>query len=567
MPSGPSTPTRGSNSNIQGLLTPPNSQSKGSLGRTISNARHSHPISPRNVNVQYITISSEDDGGSDESDQPTPERISETIVVAPHHPPQPSSDKHGSLQSTPGRKTFSWDKVHFEGLYLLRTTFRGPWQYTTKVFSELFERHIHQQGLNKGPNTTALQVCWSKRGSGNPSLWKEVMQEIEDDPYAFDLLKLEIEYIVHDHTPMLRGVHRLRAASKPKITYNEVPRDKAHPPLPSVLFRSYYDKSQGRNSSQGFTASHFEGVEELPLPPVHSHPDLLKVIRMHMNIEHFKSPLISTSGSLARTIRLALRQKRKTTNPESCRISFIDTEVFSVGDRVFHAMPYKLELERKRRAFDKDKYRYKGSNEYLVWAGIPQNAIIRDVSLDELLRFCDGDLVLSRSLDMDMGARISWENLRRRFRGNGILLSPDLVAAIARLLSFLGLGVSGRPAMIARLVSEVVLGWCIVLEEQSPEAWIADAMVFAVTMVDLEDKQSMVPDEGLEELCGAFLDGLRTSVRHWWSHFENNSIEVDRMERQVAKLGLLPPITSRREQGRGDGVVPDVVETEEQEDI
>lgn len=303
-----------------------------------------------------------------------------------------------------------------------------------------------------------------------------------------------------------------------------------------VLFRSYNDSSQGTNSSQEFIASKFQDHDVLPLPLAHSDHGLFAEIRKHITQDkEYESRLISTCSCLIRTMRRAIKGSQKVEDIESCRISIIDSQMIGQNDSVFYARPYRDFFRRE----GKFPYRYTGWEEYLVWGSIPGHAILADIPLQELLESCDQDPVLSRVLDRNIASRTTIL-LVKDLKEKQVPLSPELIAAIAQLISFLGLQVTSPPAIIAKLVCEIVHGWCFVLPTQSITAWIADATIFTRAFIASQGFV-IVDDEDscFRGICEAFLAGGRTSTKKWAAHLEIRQDQANKIISKAIQVGLL----------------------------
>lgn len=476
---------------------------------------------------------------------PSPDPDDGTIVVA--IPTQQSdglqSEKIRVLKDHPnperrGRKAlcFRYREEHHLTLYLLRTTFKGSWDQTTRIFNKIFEQDITEYGLHRGPLRTALMTQFTSRHNIQRALWQTFRKEVKSNRRAFKDIKNRIETTLSTNNITIKA---LRPKKKARRTC--IKREEAHPPLPVVLFRAYNDASQGSNSAEGFVASYFEDHDGIPLPPDYSDHDLENTIRKHLSRhEDLKSPFISTSSCLIKVMRRAIKASEKAQNLDSCRISIIDTHKVQAGqgDSIFYARPYRDPF-RTRGLFP---WRYSAEEEYLVWGGIPRTAMIADLSLQGLLSFIAEDPVLSHAFETDVSAGEGVKEMRRTLKTKQIPLSSELVAGIARLIASLCMEIDTSPAIIAKLVCEVIHGWCIVLPVQPADSWLAEAAVFAHSFIDSQDCVVVGHEEKyFPDISEAFLAGARTSTKSWIAHIELNQGQAEAQEivDRAVRVGLL----------------------------
>ncbi|CAD0106242.1 unnamed protein product [Aureobasidium uvarum] len=490
-------------------------------------------------NISYESQSTESvDSTVTDTSSPSSTPDTDTIVVAPVQQSESQQlTARRALGSQPqrrgcGNSYFKYREEHHITLYLLRTTIKGSWNQTTRCFNVIYQEDIANYGLERGLLPTALKSQFAFRRTSQRSLWETFLKQIKDDSCAFGEIKNRIETTLPtDATPD----KALR--SKKKTRRFGITREDAHPPLPVVLFRAYNDASQGSNSSEGFVASYFEGHDSLPPPPNYSNYDLENTIRKHISQhQDFKSPLISTGSCLVKLMRRAMKASARANDLKSCRIGIIDTQKVAQDDGIFYARPYRDLFRSIKKLFP---WRYSAEEEYLVWGSIPKAAILADLSLQDLLSFIAEDFVLSHAFDTDISSgRV--EQMCRTLKCKKTLLSSELTAGIACLVAFLGMEINTLPAIIAKLVCEVLHGWFIVLPVQSREAWLAEAAVFAHNFVDSQECVVVGHEEmHFTAICQAFLAGARTSLKSWAAH-----IEIDQNRAQVAidraiKVGLL----------------------------
>ncbi|KEQ95871.1 hypothetical protein AUEXF2481DRAFT_694179 [Aureobasidium subglaciale EXF-2481] len=219
----------------------------------------------------------------------------------------------------------------------------------------------------------------------------------------------------------------------------------------------------------------------------------------------------------------------------SCRLSIIDTQKIGPSSSISYARPYRDWFQYKKEF----PWRYSVEEEHLAWAEISVSAVMTEVSLEDLQSFMVEDSVLSSAFNTDVSSGDIVE-VCRALKAKRTALSSELVAAIARLIAFLGMELHTSPAIIAKLVCEVTHDWYVVLPVQSAEAWFAEAAVFAHSFVASQDCL-MITDEVkyFPNICQAFLAGARTSLKDWTQHTEISQVEAYRTINRAIRVGPL----------------------------
>lgn len=328
-----------------------------------------------------------------------------------------------------------------------------------------------------------------------------------------------------------------RAVSKfavPGYRCQPVSKEQAHPPLPALLYRTYSEKNTiGINGPRGFVAGCFQSNNDnLPPPPRHDDPRMMADVENHLNRNRFSSPFISVAADLFWVVRLAIRYALE--GAKHVRISLINAEAIG-ADRAYFVPPYHEQLFNKR-AFTNGAQRYRGTQERLVWAEIPPRAIVLDLSLREVYEHVSANAVMASAIQLDYIGRkgVSVANIRRQLKQAPCVMGLELAAGIARLLLSFGIGATHTPApMIAKLVSDIVRGWEITLQKDSPARWKRLAAAFAYALTDVERE---VDDARLGALETAFLCGLRSGLgKPNWQYSPELTGEL---QRKAARLGL-----------------------------
>ncbi|KAG9966929.1 hypothetical protein KCU61_g110, partial [Aureobasidium melanogenum] len=164
--------------------------------------------------------------------------------------------------------------------------------------------------------------------------------------------------------------------------------------------------------------------------------------------------------------------------------------------------------------------------------------ISANTKISSLSSFIAEDPVLSHAFDTDVSLG-KVEEMCRTLKGKQTPLSSELVAGIARLIASLGMEINTLPAIIAKLVCEVIYGWFVVLPVQSADAWLAEAAVFAHSFIDSQDCVVVGYEEKyFAAISEAFLAGARTSTKSWIAHIELNRDHAQDMIDRAVRVGL-----------------------------
>ena len=284
----------------------------------------------------------------------------------------------------------------------------------------------------------------------------------------------------------------------------------AHPTQDGLLFRYWHCGSQGLNSARtGFTAGRFRFTNTtVPGPPSHKH--LYPDIENHIDRRPVDSPFISTCSSLAWLIRTALREEHA--GHRDIKISVIDAAKLK-HHHVFHALPFHNELK-KQHVFTEGAWRYGGTSELMVWHRIKPEAIIRTISLKDLLHVVHANPALERIVGVDlMKAKIkSMDALQREFKDRELLLlAPGIIEAMATLCHTLGLTIASSTDNLRHVVSDVVQGWKLRTTRKTDVEW-SDAATRFATAFCIAVSVSLPTHNEQEKLRSSFLYGVQMGL-------------------------------------------------------
>ncbi|KAK6511733.1 hypothetical protein TWF481_000639 [Arthrobotrys musiformis] len=180
----------------------------------------------------------------------------------------------------------------------------------------------------------------------------------------------------HDHGERARRRQRIRGTTQPLS--------------PSLLYRAYNPSSHGKNGTRGFLAGTFiNETSPIPIVPGFKLPAYDCSLADHITGEIMEhgSYFISTTPSLLWALHKASRMGG------SSRISIIDRS--KIRQPVQHVAEIKSRLKSKGLL---EKVRYSGKLEYVVYAAIGAEAIIKDFSLDSFRAMVDTDNQIQKVL-------------------------------------------------------------------------------------------------------------------------------------------------------------------------
>ncbi|KAI6906315.1 hypothetical protein KC318_g8114 [Hortaea werneckii] len=321
----------------------------------------------------------------------------------------------------------------------------------------------------------------------------------------------------------------------------------AHNPPSRLLFR-YFDNStsylgaraNGALEGRGFHATGFSFNNcRLPKPPASVSDRLFADIENHINRNHVASPFISTTDNLIWLLsRIALRELYN--GKLNGYISIIDSEALT-REAIYHPKTWHGRLKAAY-VFTEGAWHYTGRSEYLVWAQIPQHAVVNTFSVRRLVELVDGISGLRISLRFDKISRRmrSLENfILPELRKDEFELTAETIIGFGKLCAFLGLG---DPGHVQSLVTSLVFGWCFQIRAQTPETWAKDAALFAEALMTGSDK-AVFRLEYVEQMKLAYLFGVREGHKGTLNMLHEPARErnVNRMERTAAEIGLASP--------------------------
>ncbi|KAI4738157.1 hypothetical protein E4T50_11373 [Aureobasidium sp. EXF-12298] len=204
-------------------------------------------------------------------------------------------------------------------------------------------------------------------------------------------------------------------------------------------------------------------------------------------------------------------------------------------EKGFHVKPYHLRFKDEV-LFYNGKYRNPSSHEYAVWATIPRPAIIYDFAFADLERHLVSNPYMASVFRIDeMKTRKGNTNILQNFGKDKVDLTLATIEGIARLMPQFGISVTSPAPVIARLISEIVRSFKIVLPNTTPTQWDILGGAFAFALSHYGEK-THVAETYLVQAKEAFLSGVRTGLGEMNWHLD--PIKQAKMIKKGLSLGL-----------------------------
>ncbi|KEQ61389.1 uncharacterized protein M437DRAFT_52219, partial [Aureobasidium melanogenum CBS 110374] len=468
--------------------------------------------------------------------------------------------RRSSTSSKPASPKFTWKEHHRKTLLVCRQR-KLLGKDISKVFNLLYREDCILAGYEDGISQRTLESQWQDHRKVGNKTWQKVLacsdEELESSRREIDELtdqspdhpslssesglpqeqirrravstfKTRSTVSRNDKFPIYDKETRTRIVdgecvplAKATDKYLVVPRrirpEEAHSPVPGLLFRTYDDDTQGvRGPKAGGELAgkfvHLTCPAPEPLPCGNS--CLFTTIVNHINYVKTPSEVISTTSNLFFAMT---RAAKSTANP---RIKVICSS-FIPKEAIYHARPYHWRIKGKRWFFA-GKWNNSTYHEYLIWAKIPQTAVLCDFSFAELERHSIGNPSMQQVLRINsLRSGDGNTNLTNQFKKENLILSFPMVEGLAKFLRHFSIDVRTPYTIIARLVSETMRGFVIGLPETTALRWnmLAEAFTFALTA---HEPMTNVSEETLYGVKEAFKLGLCTSLGDINWHLDAN---------------------------------------------
>ncbi|KAI7267429.1 hypothetical protein KC343_g6159 [Hortaea werneckii] len=351
--------------------------------------------------------------------------------------------------------------------------------------------------------------------------------------------------LVRSNGPVVLLSPEKHANAQQKLT--PVLPQEAHSPPGRLLFRYFNNstshlgaKANGVFEGRGFRATSFSFNNcRLPDPPASVSDRLFTDIENHINRNQVASPFISTADNLIWLLsRIALRElyNGKLTG----YISIIKSQDLS-PEAIYHPKTYHGRLKAAY-VFTEGAWHYTGRSEYLVWAEIPQHAVVNTFSVRRLVELVDGTPGLRIALRFDKISRRmrSLEKfILKELQKDEFELTEETIVGFGKLCAFFGLS---DPCHVQSLITSLVFGWCFQIRAQTPEMWAKDATLFTEAFISASEK-AILRLKYIEQIKLAYLFGVREGQKSTFNllHEPNREQNVNRLERVAAAIGLASP--------------------------
>jgi hypothetical protein len=125
----------------------------------------------------------------------------------------------------------------------------------------------------------------------------------------------------------------------------------------------------------------------------------------------------------------------------------------------------------------------------LVWDQIPAAAIVKSISISDLIAFANSGPTLSAVLRLKK-LKVGTVKVAKDLKEDKIAINSDVAQAIAQIAMFLGFDHKSSLEAPTYAVSEIVQGWCLVANQTSQEKVGAFVQVFVQRSndyVEIED--------------------------------------------------------------------------------
>lgn len=507
--------------------------------------------------------------------QPTPRNQRRRLASQSAKNDRGSTHKVGAV---PGQ--IQWTQKHIRGLYLLQSKIcQGDWQATVKAFNHYFEADLREWGLPNGADKRRLQSQYGEhRKARLPRVWQEAlssppsreMEELAADLESIASRVRQLGAADPSGTQLIRtmttprstrttrepqnladrkrkglGPSPLVTPSSPAFAFKIPDEAEAQGNIPTVFYRVYHDDSQGRNGPDGFISGLFKHMHGggFPPPPPFSDPRVLYDVLYHMDRKEIPSPFISVSITLNWVIRMALQAMKD--GRQNVRVAVVDATIAAKGKAAFYAKAYHKSLctTDAAKPFRGLNWMYSGSHEYLIWANIPPEAILSDFPISELSGLAATTPALTDFLKLDI-LGVTGHNLRSTImpylKEQNVQMTPARVAGIAKLAVFLG--VFSVPAQVAKVVGDIIQGWCLHPGVRDQQEWRKVSAFFADVLLANAPSSTVNKLAVMDAFERGVISGLADNAN--WTRKPKEIVTV---KNRAAAIGLhMEPTTRNR---------------------
>ncbi|KAK5009488.1 hypothetical protein LTR28_000804 [Elasticomyces elasticus] len=504
--------------------------------------------------------------------------------IATSNPIDKYTDFTSAIQSTPRARNVrnSWTVEQRTILCLLRRFTGNDWDDVTKVFNRHFQTELRVsplraqyyelcgQKINEGWRAVFLESASSDGGAR----WESELAELRHTAKAIGIelafnggvgVSVTATVAVGRPTPEKRTSDQAKLGTKsspkpkkvksltdvlslapPTIPERLLPTEEGRrnsAPKHGLLYRFYDENSHGFNSPTGFRAGAFANMKgTLPRPLSITEPYLTSpCAENHLNVNDSPSPFISVTNSLVWIIRQMRKSRGQETNP---RFAVIDAAIVAEDDGIYHVPLFHKGLCFQK-VFDNGAWRCHGTHDWLVWAHIPQRAILHTVDMKDLLGLVAADrsvrdLVRLQSLT----SRDSFPvKILPAMKAYPVYVLPRSIVAIAKLALLFGCTADSAPEHIAKLVEHIVNGWNLYADANTYHGWQQVGYDFAHQLLRLEAAPPTARparSQQLHKVSQAFLEGLQNGLLPYNWELDSPQCNARRRDKNAELFGFLP---------------------------
>lgn len=299
--------------------------------------------------------------------------------------------------------------------------------------------------------------------------------------------------------------------------------------LPIILFRAWSSDSAGINSPAGFRAFSFasknDGIRNMSvLPPNIDEEWFLHTVAGHYAHEKTGSFVVSTTSSFLWILKRCMDALKYSDEAvkDTVHFSVIDTSKI-LPNAIYSGKHMHARLMEIDGAIPSQYRKYKSVAEYLVWSGVPQDAMLTTIKFRNLQALCTKDASVRMLLRLEIiNEQPTTPGAARSLKETPMFLDATTFLGFAELLLFLGITPTSPSYIISGMTSAIVYGLCVNVDNP---AWIQAA--FSCWVAKFQDTYGLdLTDDTEEEAQHAFIAGVQVGLS--WKSYSNASSKSPR---------------------------------------
>jgi hypothetical protein len=279
---------------------------------------------------------------------------------------------------------------------------------------------------------------------------------------------------------------------------------------PGLLFRTFSCQST-EESAQNLRARDFMDVDmPIPSPPSNDDAYFWHRVGVHYRRTESGSPFLSTSNSLLWVVHKAIKQNQEqdlASHLVNINIMVLDPTIIKSTTDIF--VGRSMYRECKHRGLIRQAHlRYQSACEYLVWAEIHKDSVLKLISFKDLQSLADRSLPVNAILRLDdMASFDTVSKIREYFSGNPVVLNFAVYLGFAKLLLFFGITPASGAKFIHAGAYALMFGWVIQVDT---DASIYEA--FAIWVVHFFKKHNTDTHVDIDQAREAFFEGVKAGA-------------------------------------------------------